>query len=267
VTIDRRITIGAIAFAAVLVAGIVAIALWVVPDRREDIWVDLARAGIQLVVIIGLGGVVSSVLRGAEASRDRRRQRDERRFAIFEQLVTAYHRLKFVRRNLRMVGIRSQPDVLRAEQIEALRTGMQTITEVQLTLEEVLRSLDARSVFDNATAIRDHLGDLGQYVGRLVDEWERHGKCFWVDHQTRKVSELRALQRFLGPAKDDFRPHAAEPLGWVEWIVRGELPEGVEAARRSTRARSEAHQQPQPERAPDPFATDRPSPISGVPPG
>jgi hypothetical protein len=214
-TVERRMMAAATALAVALVAGIVAIALWVVPERRDDIWVDLARAGIQLVVIIGLGGVVSSVLRFAEASRDRRRLRDERRFGIFEQLVTAYHRLKFVRRNLRMVGIRSRPDVLRAEQVEALRTGMQTITEVQLTLEEVLRSPDARSVFENAAAIHDHLSALASYVGSLVDEWEHHGKCFWVDQQTRKVGDCRGCRRSSVPPRTTFgRMRLSRWDGW-----------------------------------------------------
>ena len=61
--IDRRILTAAAVLAALLVAAVTAIALWVVPDRRDDIWVDLARAAIQLVVIIGLGGVVNTVYR------------------------------------------------------------------------------------------------------------------------------------------------------------------------------------------------------------
>ncbi len=264
-TVDRKVVIGAIGLAFVLVAVIVTVTLWMVPERRDDIWVDLARAGIQLVVIIGLGGVVSLVLRDAEVSRDRRRQRDERRFAIFEQLVLAYHRLKFVRRNLRMVGIRSQPDVLRPEQVEALRTGMQTITEVQLTLEEIVRGLDARSVFEDAEKIHDLVNDLAAYVGGLVDEWERHGKCFWVDHQTRKVAELPTLQLFLGPARYDFRPNAADPLGRVELLVRAELPEGIEAARRAARGMSDARSQPADTEPPDPFAIHEHDP-NAVPP-
>jgi hypothetical protein len=253
-TVERRITAAAAAVAVGLVTGIVAIVVWVIPDRRDEIWVDLAGAGIQLIVIIGLGGVVTSVLRYAEASRDRRRQRDDRRFAIFAELVTAYHRLKFVRRNLRMIGIRSRPDVLRAEQVEALRTGMQTITEVQLTLEEVVRSLDARSVFDNAAAIHDDLSKLAAYVDGLVDEWEHHGECFWAESQTRKVADLPRLQAFLGPAKDDFRPNAAVPLGRVEWTVRGELPEGADADRRAAQRRAIPGDRAEPGPAPDPFA-------------
>jgi hypothetical protein len=250
--IDRRILTGAVIVAGLLIAGVTAIALWMVPDRRDDIWVDLARAGIQLVVIIGLGGVVSLVLRDTEAARERRRLLDERRYAIFEQLVTVYNRLKFVRRDLRMVGLRSRPAVLRPEQIQALRTGMQTITEAQLTLEEVLRGLYARPVFDRSDEIQDRLAALASYVGQIVDEWEKQGQHFWVKQQTRKVGDLPRLQKFLGRADCDFRPNAAEPLGWVEWIVREQLPEG-RTNHLTTRATSSARTQV-PERAPDPFA-------------
>lgn len=231
--LDRRVWEGGIAAAVILIGGLVTIAVVAVPDRRDDIWIEVAKAGIQLLVVIGLGAVVSTVMKSAEAARDRGRQRDERRFAIFAQIVAAYHRLKFVRRNLRMVGIRSRPEQLRPEQVEALRSGMETIAEVQLEFEEVMRSLDARSAFDDAEEIARHLGLLADYVGNLVKEWEDHGECFWSDNQSRRVGELPRLQAFIGRAADDFRPNAATPMGWLEWIVRGELPEG-RAAQRST---------------------------------
>ena len=166
--------------------------------------------------------------------------------------MTVYHRLKFVRRNLRMVGLRCHPNVLRSEQVEALRTGMETITEAQLTLEEIVRGLDARPVFDQAEEIHRRLTVLASYVGELVDEWENQGRHFWVDQQTRKVGKLPRLQKFLGPAEDDFRPNAAEPLGWVEFTVREQLLDG-KTARSTTRAKR-SRQIQVPLRAPDPFA-------------
>ena len=99
-----------------------------------------------------------------------------------------------------------------------------------------MRSLDARSVFDNETAIARHLSLLADYVGDIVKEWEDNGEYFWIDHQTRNVGELPRLQAFLGKAADDFRPNAATPMGYVEWIVRGELPEGRGARRRAAEA-------------------------------
>jgi hypothetical protein len=208
---------------AALVLGVVAIGRWAVPDRREDLWVELAKAAIQLVVVIGLGGIVSVVLKTVEVSREQRRIRDERRFAVFRDLVNAYHQLKSVRRNLRMAGLRGGPDELRPEQVEALRAGMASLVEVELTLEQVHRELDARSVFDWADEIRRHLQRLMTYVSKLISEWERNGGGFWPDRQTGRLQDLPALQAFLGVAKADFRPNAADPMGRMEWIVRSEL--------------------------------------------
>ena len=219
----KRIWFAAAAAMITLVLAVVAIGVWAVPARRGDLWFELAKAGIQLVVVIGLGGVVSSVLRTADVARERRKILDEHRFAIFQQLVTAYHQLKFVRRNLRMVGLRDGPDALRSEQVEALRAGMTTVVDVDLTLEQVYRELDARSVFDRSQEIHGYLGQLLTYISKLVEEWETHGASFWPDRQTGRVRDLVVLQAFLGSAEDDFRPNAARPMGRVEAIVREEL--------------------------------------------
>lgn len=222
----KRAWVAALVSMAALVMAVVAIGGWAVPARRDDLWVELAKAGIQLVVVIGLGGVVSAVLRTIDVSRERRRIRDERRFAIFQQLVTAYHQLKFVRRNLRTVGLRDGPDELLPEQVEALRAGMATVVDANLTLEQLYRELDARSVFERSEEVHHHLGRLLQYLSNLIDEWEHNGAGFWSTRQTGRVRDLVVLQAFLGPAKDDFRPNAADPMGRVEWIVRDELLAG-----------------------------------------
>jgi hypothetical protein len=84
--------------------------------------------------------------------RDERRARDVRRFAPFQEVVDAYHRIKFVRRQLRTVGLRAPgPEQRRDEQLMALPEGMTTILEAELTFEHVYRGLDARSVFDRTT--------------------------------------------------------------------------------------------------------------------
>jgi hypothetical protein len=221
----NRIWLSMLAITVALLGTVAYIAMFLVPGREADIWVEIAKACIQLVVVVGLGGIVGLVLRSVDEKRDQRRARDERRFAIFQQLVAAYHRLKFVRRNLRTVGLRRPgPERLRPEQLAALREGLTSIVEIDLTLEQVYRELDARSAFSDRDSIHEQLGRLLQYVSGLVEEWEIHSGGFWDDHQSVRVGDLPKLQAFLGPAKDDFRPNAADPMGRVEWIVRGELP-------------------------------------------
>src|SRR5207244_856571 len=183
-------------------------------------WVELAKAGIQLVVVIGLGAVVSFVLRMLDVSRERRRTRDERRFATFQQLVKAYHQLKFVRRSLRMVGLRDGPDKLFPEQVDALRSGMATVVDVNLTVEQIFRELDARSVFEGAAEIQDHLGRLLEYVENLVDEWESHGMGFWPDHQTGRVRTYSSCRRSSGrPTKTSGQRRPIRWGGWSGWCA------------------------------------------------
>jgi hypothetical protein len=203
-----RVPVAVVAGSFVLATVIVIAVARAVPEQRDELWIDLAKAGIQLAVVIGLGGVL-----------------DEHRFEVFRDVIAAYHQLKSVRRNLRTVGLRDCTDhPLRPEQIEALRSEMATVVEVQLTLEQMMRELDARSTtFARSAEIALHLSRLAIYVDGLVEEWEKHGRKFWADHQPGKVSDLKALQAFLGRAADDFRPRAADPLGRVEQIVREEL--------------------------------------------
>ena len=222
----RRIWVVTVALMATLLLVVSAIGFWAVPKRREELWFELAKAGIQLAVVIGLGGVVSSVLRAVDASRERRRIRNEHRFATFQQLVAAYHQLKLVRRNLRMVGVRDGPDALRPEQVEALRSGMTMVVEAELTLEQIYREVNTRSVFHRTVEIESSLDLLLPYIRQLVKEWEAHGPAFWPDHQTENVRNLVALQAFLAGAEHGFRKNAADPMMNMQLAVRDELLAG-----------------------------------------
>lgn len=124
----RIIWLSTAAAVVVLLAVVICVAVFLAPSRAADIWTEIAKACIQLVVVVGLGGIVGVVLRSIDERRDERRARDERRFAIFQELVDAYHRIKLVRRRLRTVGLRAPgPERLRSEQLKTLREGMTTI--------------------------------------------------------------------------------------------------------------------------------------------
>jgi hypothetical protein len=212
---------------AVLLAAVAGIAVFLVPGRRADIWIELAKACIQLVVVVSLGGIVGLVLRSIDLWRDEARAVYDRRRGILEQLVVAYQRLKFVRRDLRAIGLgHPARERLRAEQLKALREGMTSIIEADLAIEQVYREVDdARANFVpvDSDVVHEQLRRLLEYVGSIVDEWERYGGEFWEDEQPIRMRDLPRLQAFLGPAEDDFLPRAGEPLGRVEWTVRRAL--------------------------------------------
>jgi hypothetical protein len=220
----KLIWISMAAASVLLIAFVIGVAVFIGPSKAPEIWMEIAKACIQLVVVVGLGGVVGGVLKVVDEQRSQRRLRDDLRFNVFQEVATAYHRLKFVRRNLRAVGLRRPgPEQLRPEQVSALREGQTTIVEVELNLEQMNRELETRSIFDRSEEIRRHLARLLAYLSRIIDEWEHHGGQLWADQQSVSLNELPRLQAFLGRAEDDFRPNAADPMGWVEWIVRDEL--------------------------------------------
>jgi hypothetical protein len=220
----RLVWLSMAAASVLLLAVVLCIAVFLAPSRAPEIWMEIAKACIQLVVVVGLGGAVGAVLKAVDEQRSQSRLRNDLRFRVFQEVVSAYHRLKFVRRNLRAMGLRRPgPERLRPEQVSALRDGQKTLVEVQLTLEQMHRELETRSIFDRSEEIRRHLARLLNYLSSVVEEWERYGGQLWKDQQSVLVDELPRLQAFLGRAEDDFRPNAADPMGWVEWIVREEL--------------------------------------------
>jgi hypothetical protein len=235
----RLIWLSMAAASVLLLAIVSCVGVFLAPNRAPDIWIEIAKACIQLVVVVGLGGAVGVVLKAVDERRSQRRLRDDLRFRMFQEVVSAYHRLKFVRRNLRAMGLRRPgPERLRPEQVSALREGQTTLVEVELTLEQMNRELATRSIFDRSDEIRRHLARLLDYLSSIVDEWEHYGGPLWEDQQSVLIDELTRLQAFLGRAEDDFRPNAADPMGWVEWIVRDEL---VSAQSSTAMRRQELH--------------------------
>lgn len=101
---------------------------------------------------------------------------------------------------------------------------MVAIIDIQLTFERVQRELDARSTaFSQQNHIAWHIERLQQYVHDLVQEWERNGGRITGDGTVPPDVRFERLHAFLGPARLDFRPCAADPMGHVEFAVRDEF--------------------------------------------
>ena len=94
---------GLLAGAGLVAAGL----LFTSSSRRSDIWIDLAKAGVQLGVVVVIGGVIATLLRSFDDYRDYRRREREYRLSVFHDLLGAYKGLKAARRTLRAFGFRA----------------------------------------------------------------------------------------------------------------------------------------------------------------
>ncbi len=175
------------------------------PSERSELWLELGKAGIQLLVIAVVGGMVAAAYRRLESRREERRRLDDYRIEILRGLVESYNRIKAVRRTLRAYGFGSPKHghALSAGQCSEYQTQMRSLLEAQLSLEKIGREVRAQpQVFESHGSDVDSLIHRAEtYVHRVIEDWE----CFGLDITagalaTETMSKLGNLQNFLAPA-------------------------------------------------------------------
>jgi len=197
---------------AVVLAGIGLVYLSVIlTNRPEELWLEAGKAGMQLLVLGVLGGLLTAgwqraaERRGEERAKqankqqrdheeaERERQRDleeherrlqqqrelhERQLAMFLQVVSAYNGLKAVRRRLKSLGFRQSNTArqIDAWQAAGFHEAMARLSEHQLVFEALARELRETQLFaDDSNSIAADLDAIEKYVKTVVDFWERHG--------------------------------------------------------------------------------------------
>ncbi len=180
---------------------------------------ELAKGGIQVLVIVIVGSAVAFAFRTLEESRAEQRREDEiareerlsldqYRANFVDELWVAYNRVRAARRTLNAYGFRIRdPDLapeFTEEQSHEYDRQMKELNDAQLTLETLKQKVetdDGRLFDPNRTAISAQLKRIQSYVHEVVGDWELHrndvrpGK----DRAT-GVSKHAHLSRFLGPS-------------------------------------------------------------------
>jgi hypothetical protein len=223
---------------AILLGGlVVAIALFVAGTIHSgDLGLELAKGGIQLLVVAILGGVVGFGFRNLDEHRtdqrrredkeltEKRRQEDDRRLkerrqediaregrrrldeyraGFVAELWSAYHRVKAVRRTLTAYGFASKSGTLSEEQCREYDLQMKELDDAQLSLETLMRAVeydDGRIFGDGREHLRAKLDSAQGYVNHVIGDWEVHrGE---VRPGAERACAL-ATQQHLGPFLDE----------------------------------------------------------------
>jgi hypothetical protein len=217
------LALGFTAAVALIVIGL----LFTSSSRRPAIWLDFAKAGVQLLVVGVIGALIAFLFRSFEADREDRRREREYRLGVFHDLIAAYNGVKAARRTLRAFGFRTPVSApLNTDQVSEYRAQLRSLNDINLSLERVERELESRpTLFTSAGGLQADVETAAGYVHDLIEEWESEGFKITEGTEASQVEALDKLQEFLGPAEGKGEQGIWNLSGQIERVQKKISPE------------------------------------------
>jgi hypothetical protein len=210
--------------AYVIVAFLLAVVLVVsgmrMSNQPQQIWLEFAKAGLQLGILSVIGGGVAVALRKLESLREEQRALTEYRLRVLCDITTSYNQIKAARRILRAFGFRpSTPRQLSPDEVVEFRAQMKSLNQAQLAMESLKREVKVRANdFCNDQELYGALEKVEHYIGHVIKDWEDNGVSVVAGAKTAVVTSMENLHaflgphNFLGPHKESFEENAAKPM-------------------------------------------------------
>ncbi|MFN8620846.1 MAG: hypothetical protein U0869_08900 [Chloroflexota bacterium] len=165
----------------VIAISLIVIASFSLQSRSSDLWMEIAKSSLQIMVLSVSGGVVGAVLRDRDAARDARERRRQRLLAHLEKVDASYGHIKAGRRLLRTLGFDVPSDrPLTPEQVAGFRTQMALLNEAQLSFEADARRVPllAADLGPTQDELKRLLDDIAAYLRRVLFEFEADPTVF-----------------------------------------------------------------------------------------
>jgi hypothetical protein len=232
----RRRHVRAVLVAALVLAGALSIAGTVIgmlkTDLDDEFWLEIARAGVQVLAVVVIGGAVAAAWRYLEQERsdqqkrladDREQQRQlhEQQLAVFRQIVESYNEVKAIRRTLRSIGLRAATGTMSETQVRGFRELMLRLNVVQLAFEALKRELGETDFFKEDTAeIVKRLYYIESHLNIVLQVWEKDGSAIQVGSDAGFVS--LGLVGLIGPSKglkEGFEHRNSRTTSFKEGVV------------------------------------------------
>jgi hypothetical protein len=153
------------------------------------LWLEVAKAGVQVVAVGALGGALAAVWQNIRARRDRETERNDKIRDELVSLVALYNDVKAVRRILRSLGLdlhiysNKEQKLLRQyaklteEQADGFREQMLILNRLQLDFEAKRKQFGQTNLLDDDTgAVVKALSNIEDYLNNVLDLWEKKGR-------------------------------------------------------------------------------------------
>ena len=181
---------------------------------KGDIWVEIVKVLLQLLVVIIIGGLVTFLVKAAEQRRQELRVRADKRADYLNRLGRLYRSAKAARPCLRAGGLTSRferpPHQMDEGQAHLYKTQMERVNEAQLDLEGL--KIDAKSLpaFVEFQALPVELERMEDYLSKILTEFEENCPLFQKGESV-TFDALERLDEFTGKVGRQFEfSHCSE---------------------------------------------------------
>ena len=172
-----------------------------VPDRQDDIWVELAKSSAQILVLALATGVVGAMLRDRDALRESQRRHEASLLAFLEQIETTYGQVKTARRMLRTLGFDTlSAMILTSDQASGLRVQMALLNDAELSFETYARKVAAMPGLwaAESASMAAELTHVYQYIHSVLMEWQTNPTVFSTGADTSAMQGWLHFRQFVG---------------------------------------------------------------------
>jgi len=181
--------------------GMIVFAAVMAPDRRQDIWVEMAKSGLQIMALALTTGVVGAMLRDRDAQREEQRRHQAALLAFLEEVEATYTQVKSARRMLRTFGFDSPATmVLTPEQATGFRTQMALLNEAELAFETHARKVRVLPGpwGEHSEQLVEELTRLFAHLHEVLAEWQSDPTVFQAGEDTSAMAGWPHFRRFVG---------------------------------------------------------------------
>ena len=221
-----KLLIGPMVVGLALALGLVMFgAIMVQRPPHDQIWIEIAKAGLQLGIVSIIGGGITLILKRFERRQEERRTLNEYRLKVLHDVTTSYNQIKAVRRTLRAFGFKTPRSLLTLDQVIEFRGQMKSLDEAQLALERLKREVRVRSdSFCKAQQIQCALVTAEEYIQDVLKDWETKGVDIIVGAAPNVPASMGKLQTFLDKAEKEkgFTQGVADPMELIERLIRSQ---------------------------------------------
>lgn len=226
------------------------------------LWLEVAKAGVQVVAVGVLGGALAAIWQNIRARRDHEIERNnkirdheiERNDKIRAELVSLvdlYNGVKAVRRHLRSLGLdlqtypnneqeQAKNALLTEEQARGFHEQMLILSGLQLGFEAKVRQFGQTNFLDDDTVkVVEALGCIEEHLNQVLDLWEQRG---WTIRKGTPLADVSKGLEKLFRVRAHLRPQVSNQLWKITELINKhvfggaskntkEVAEGIESAR------------------------------------